>query len=142
MECLIYVLLPFVMGFLPSDYLTMTLDYNYEDSFDDAQRQELRTILLKICNWNEEHLDYMLSVLGYALLGIPQEQKALWFILGQTANNGKSTMFDTLTQILPLYVHTLNSKSLEESYDKKHKWIKATQGKRLLWIDELRKNKL
>jgi len=51
-------------------------------------------------------------------------------------------MFDTLTQILPLYVHTLNSKSLEESYDKKHKWIKATQGKRLLWIDELRKNKL
>ena len=31
---------------------------------------------------------------------------------------------------------------MEESYDKKHKWIKATQGKRLLWIDELRKNKL
>ena len=56
---------------------------------------------------------------------------ALWFILGQTANNGKSTMFDTLTQILPSYIHTLNSKSLEESYDKKHKWIKATQGKRL-----------
>jgi len=38
-------------GILPSDYLTMTLDYNYEDSFDDAQRQELRTILLKICTW-------------------------------------------------------------------------------------------
>merc|ERR1712146_96066 len=132
----------FRQGILPSDYLTMTLDYNYNDSFDDTRRQELHTILLKICNWNEEHLDYMLSVLGYALLGIPREQKALWFILGQTANNGKSTMFDTLTQILPLYVHTLNSKSLEESYDKKHKWIKATQGKRLLWIDELRKNKL
>jgi len=134
--------LAFRKGIIPSDYLTKTLDYPYVKPTDETKRQELYTILLKICNWKEEHLEYMLSVLGYALLGIPQEQKALWFILGQTANNGKSTVFDTLTQLLPLYVHTLNSKSLEESYDKKHKWIKATQGKRLLWIDELRKNKL
>jgi len=54
--------LMYLQGILPTDYLTMTLDYNYNDSFDDTRRQELHTILLKICNWNEEHLDYMQQV--------------------------------------------------------------------------------
>ena len=86
-------------------------------------------------------MDYYLSILAYALLGIPHQEKSIYFLLGQTADNGKSTLFNALTSILPIYVKSLDSRALEDSYEKKHKWIKASQGTRIVWIDELRKNK-
>merc|ERR1712178_662791 len=128
-------------GIRDTDYLTYTLDYDYEPVNDLKKTVQVLHLLKMICNFNEEHMDYYLSILAYALLGIPHKEKSIYFLLGQSADNGKSTLFNVLSSILPIYVKSLDSQAMEESYEKKHKWIKAAQGTRIVWIDELRKNK-
>ena len=67
--------LTFRVGILPSDYLNMTLDYNYEENSYQNNQEKLHTILLKIYNRNEEHLDYMLSVLNYESSALQKNKK-------------------------------------------------------------------
>ena len=115
-------------GIRDTDYLTYTLDYDYEPVNDLKKSVQVMHLLKMICNFNEEHMDYYLSILAYALLGIPHQEKSIYFLLGQSADNGKSTLFNVLSSILPIYVKLLDSQAMEESYEKKHKWIKSRTG--------------
>ena len=105
-------------GIRDTDYLTYTLDYDYEPVNDLKKSLQVMHLLKMICNFNEEHMDYYLSILAYALLGIPHQEKSIYFLLGQSADNGKSTLFNTLTSVLPIYVKSLDSRALEDSYEK------------------------
>ncbi len=128
-------------GIFPNDYITKRLNFNYSETVNFDNRAFIKQQLFKNCNCNWEHLDYYLSVLSYALCGDPRKEKAFYFLVGQIAGNGKSTIMEILTEILPQYVSTCNSKLLEENFDKKHKFIPIFSKYRIVWLEEMSSQK-
>jgi phage/plasmid-associated DNA primase len=97
---------------------------------------------LKICNWNDHHLNYYLSVFGYSLLGDAELEKSMYFLVGQGGNNGKTLILDALANdIMPCYAGKLERMTFEDGYSKAHKHLVGTKGLRIVYIEELRKNK-
>jgi phage/plasmid-associated DNA primase len=124
-----------------SDYITKTINFNYEPA-DATKTDFLKNVVLKkICNWNDEHLNYYLSVMGYALIGHAELEKAMWYMVGAKGNNGKTMFLDVLTTVLGCYVMKGNSQLLEDGNTKLHKHIAMLKGYRLVYLDEFRKGK-
>ena len=127
-------------GIFSSDMITQTIPYNYEKALQD-DITNLRFELLKICNNNETHLDYYLSALGYAMTGDSMKLQEFYYILGQKASNGKSVIFEALTDIMPCYVKRIESNTFEIKKAQLHKEIATWKGIRIGWVNELSKNK-
>ena len=128
-------------GFNDCDYLTRTIDYDYEKSTQE-ERDFMMNVFKKICNWNEDHLNYYLSVFGYSMLGDAELEKSMYFMVGQGGNNGKTLILDALAEdIMPCYVTKLERMTFEDGYSKAHKHLISTKGMRIAYIEELRKNK-
>jgi phage/plasmid-associated DNA primase len=86
------------MDFKPlcqENYLTKTIPYNWELATTE-DIAEVKIILKKITNWNDTHLDYYLSILGYAMTGDSGREQHFWYFRGETAENGKSIIFEIL----------------------------------------------
>lgn len=132
--------LNFKEGLSPSDMLTKTIPYNYEKG-KEADIEKVRFELLKICNYNEEHLEYYLSTLGYAMTGDSIKLQEFYYIIGQKASNGKSVIFEALNDIIPCYSMKIESSSFEVKNSNLHKEIATWKGIRIGWINELTKNK-
>jgi len=132
--------LKFREGLLASDYLTKTIPYNYIKS-TDKDVAHIRKELLKICNNNVAHLEYYLSFLGYAMTGDSMKIQQFWYLRGQTASNGKSVIFDALTQIIPNYVTKLESDLFETDYGSRHKEVAMWRGTRIAWLNEVSSKK-
>jgi hypothetical protein len=92
--------------------------------------------LKKICNYNDTHLDYYLSSLGYAFTGDSSKEQSFWYLRGQTAENGKSIVFETLEKIMPNYVIKANSDILDKGADMR-KEVSTWRGIKLLWLNEV-----
>lgn len=125
----------FRKGLKSNDYITKTLDYNYEQP-DTEEIEFVRENLKKICNYDEEHLNYYLSCLGYAMTGDAEREQLFYYLRGETASNGKSLIFEVLEKIMPVYVR----KTCEDVFDKNadvRKDIDAWSGIKLLWTNEL-----
>jgi hypothetical protein len=128
-------------GILWSDYLTTTINYDYKESNTDY----VKSVLKKILNNNDEHLNYFLSLIGYSLTGDASNQKALYFMIDKLngkGDNGKSFFFELLSELMPNYVYNTSGAFLELKNTKSHKQLAMMKGKRLVWIDEQTKNKL
>ncbi len=123
-----------------NDFVSKTLDYDYEPS-NEEDKKYVRDALYKICNANQEHLDYYLSILGHSITG-RSKVKALYFFFGEKGNNGKTTFLDILGEIFPIYVSKSNRDLVMKKSNDKHKFIASLHGKRIVWIDELTTNKL
>jgi len=127
--------LEFRKGILQEDFITKTIPFNYqkpkEEDIDFVKLQ-----LKKICNWNEAHLDYYLSTLGYAMTGDSNKEQMFYYLRGQTAENGKSLIFESLENIMPNYVSKGTSNILDKGVDLK-KEIPTWKGLLILWINEL-----
>ena len=132
--------LEFRTGLRSSDYLTRTIPYNYEGSKQD-DIEKIKKELLKICNMNETHLEYYLSCIGYALTGDASKIQEFYCLRGQTASNGKSVIFEALTEIMPYYVLKLESSIFETTYGSRHKEVATWKGVRIGWLNELSKKK-
>jgi len=132
--------LEFREGLLPSDMLTQTIPYNYEKA-SKADIDAIRFEILKICNYNETHLDYYLSALGYAMTGDSIKLQEFYYIIGQKASNGKSVIFEALNDIIPCYSKKIESSAFELKNSQLHKEIATWKGIRVGWINELTKNK-
>lgn len=125
----------FKKGFEKSDYITKTIPFDYEKpSSEDVA--VVRKILKKICNYNESHLEYYLSSLGYAFTGDSQREQIFNYFVGQTASNGKSMPFETLEFLMPNYVKKGTPDILDKGADVR-KEIATWRGILLLWINEL-----
>lgn len=136
----------FRAGIRKDDYVSFTLSINYPPDFDNRKMANLRTNLKKILNWNDEHLEYYLGVLGYAFTGDAHLEKSIYYIVdgteGGKGDNGKTFFFDILTHLLPEYVKTSTPSLLEDANTKTHKQLPELNGARIAWLDEGTKKKL
>lgn len=131
----------FRKGINPTDLLTNVLPYNYEKERNKEHEEWLLEEFKKICNYNETHRDYYFSVLGYALCGDAKRYQHVYCLVGQTASNGKSTIFSILTQCFPVYVASCNSDMIDVNFaNKRHKHLVNFKGKRIVWMEEIAAN--
>jgi phage/plasmid-associated DNA primase len=131
----------FTEGIVWYDFVSETIPYDYVPS----EYIELKKILKPILNNNEEHLEYFLSILGYTFIGEADLQKSIYFMIDKTdcgkGDNGKTFFFDILNTLMPNYVYRSKASLLEINNTKVHKQIVMTKGKRLVWLEELPKEK-
>lgn len=132
--------LKFREGIQQSDYITQTIPHDYEEATKE-QIDFVEDIILKICNNNEKHKEYYLACLGFSMLGKPHLQKAIYFLVGQGGDNGKTLILDSLAEIAPCYIKKIERKAFEQNYMKAHKHLKNIRGKRIVYIEELPKGK-
>ena len=131
----------FRLGLFPSDFITKTLPYDYQPP-KDADILLVKGELKKICNYNDTHLNYYLSILGYALTGDAMRQQEFYYLRGQKAGNGKSVIFEALDDILPIYSMKMESDVFNENNSNRHKEIATWAGMRLAWANEIGTKKL
>ena len=124
-------------GIQYDDFITKSIPFDYKES-DHAY---LKTVLKKIMNNNDEHLEYFLGLIGYSFIGEAHLEKNMYFMIDKTeggrGDNGKTFFFDILQDILPNYVYRSNSKMLSLNNTKSHKQITQLKGKRLVFLEEL-----
>lgn len=80
-----------------------------------------------------------MELLGYALTGYASREDVFMMMIGLSAGNGKSTVFEALTEKMSLYCEKLNSKTFEVDNKDMHKMIGAVRGKRIAWVNEVSK---
>lgn len=119
----------------PYDYISKTIPHDWIEP-NKTDIDFVKTTLKKITNWNDSHLEYYLSILGYAMTGDSNKEQNFWFFRGETAENGKSIIFEVLEQIMPNYVEKSNKEFLDKGYDLK-KEVPTWAGKRIIWVNEL-----
>jgi hypothetical protein len=127
--------LEFEHGLKREYFLTKTIPHDYKKP-SDKEIAEVREIIKKICNYNDQHLEYYLSTLGYAFTGDSTREQNFWYLRGQTAQNGKSVIFETLEAIAPNYVLKANSDVLDRGADLR-KEIHTWRGILILWLNEV-----
>ena len=130
----------FRAGIQPTDFLTKTIPFKYEKPTTEDMAH-IKKELKKICNNNEKHLDYYLSVFGYAMTGDASKLQQLWCLRGQKASNGKSVIFEALMKIIPNYIIQMESEIFESNYGSRHKEVSSWGGARIAWLNEMSKKK-
>ena len=126
----------FNRGYSDYDYITKTIPFDYTLPTKE-QTDFVKSVIFKICNCNQSHMDYYLGVLGQALLGDAELEKALYFCVGVGGNNGKTLILEALADIMPNYVSKIERKTFEKGYTKAHKHLAGTKGKRIVYVEEL-----
>lgn len=128
----------FRKGLRYEDYLTYTLPYNYRRATAD-EISDVKKEVMKICANEEWRFKYYMDILGYSMLQLPDKEQAAFFMVGMTAGNGKSTILESLTNMMPNYVVKLNSKTFSKGNPDFKKSINSIKGSRIAWINEVEK---
>ena len=126
----------FYKGYSDYDYLTKTIPFKYNEPTQEHM-DFVKNVIYKICNCNQSHMDYYLGVLGQAMTGDAEMEKALYFCVGVGGNNGKTLILEALADIMPNYVSKIERKTFEKGYTKAHKHLTGTKGKRIVYVEEL-----
>lgn len=128
-------------GIIWSDFITKTIPYDYVPS----DTKYIKEVLKPILNNNDEHLEYYLSIIGYSFIGQPDLEKSIYFMIDKTeggkGDNGKTFFFDILNDLAPNYVYRTKASLLDIKNTKVHKQLAMTKGIRLLWLEELPREK-
>jgi len=124
------------------DYLTKKLNYNYNPNIDKEKKQKLEEELKKIINYDDKHKEYVLSALGQALSG--RSMKHLYYIVGLTGDNGKSTLLELCGEKFDIYVNRVDAGDIETGMSKsdRNKCLAELKGTRIAWVEEISKKKL
>lgn len=125
-----------------SDYITETLNYNYEKCTSDEEIEYVYNNIKKICNNSDIITNYVLDIISYSLLGLPHLEQEFYVFQGTSACNGKTTLLEILTEVFPLYCIKLNNDTFINGFTKSHKYICKIPKKRIVFSEELPKEKL
>lgn len=132
----------FRKGILSTDFITDTIQYDYEPVKDYSF---VKDNLKKILNNNEEHLEYFLGIIGYTFIGNPSLEKSVYFMIDKTeggkGDNGKTFFFDILLNLMPCYVYKTKPSLIEKHNTKIHKQLAKIKGKLLVFMEELPEEK-
>ena len=124
-----------------NDYLTELIDKNYETSTYE-EKKWVEDVIEQICNSDKEQAEYYKSVLGFALLGTPHKEKSIFGIVGEKANNGKTTPLASLEKIAPCYVRKMSNEALMKNSTKAHKHLVCFEKARLVYCEEIPNKKI
>jgi phage/plasmid-associated DNA primase len=127
-------------GLKYEDNLSYTLPYKYRKA-TSADKEKVRSEVMKICAGEVWRFNYYMEILGYSLLGKPDKEQVAFFMVGMTAGNGKSTLLEALTEMMPGYVVNLNSKTFSLGNNDFKKSINSIKGARIAWVNEVEKKK-
>ena len=134
----------FRRGIIPDDYISKTIPHKYE-KYDAKKYAFVKSKIKEIMNNDEEHMEYFLTLIGYTFIGMPHLEKALYFCVDKTDNangdNGKSLLFEALTELMPCYCYKSKKTFLEEKNTKVHKQLAEMKGFLMVWLDEFSKNR-
>jgi len=130
----------FCAGLKYEHFITYTLPYNYRKP-TEKDKEYVKTKVKQICANEEWRYDYYMEILGYSMLGMPDKEQVAFFMVGETAGNGKSTLLEALTEMMPNLVVKLNSKTFSEGNNDAKKSISSIRGARVAWINEVEKKK-
>ena len=108
---------------LKSEYISKTLPFDYNHEINKENREWVLKELLKICNMNEKHLEYYLSILAFCLCGVPHMEQEIYCLIGQGASNGKTIALEALMDIFEIYITKGDTKIFESDCAKKHKYL-------------------
>ena len=132
----------FYEGHFEEDLISKTLDYDYiVENIDGDVRVTMKGHILRICNDNQDDMDYIMSYIGFALCAVPHEHQQFRYHIGK-GGNGKSELMKWLRSVVPIYINDVNSNTIDSNFKNPHKFIKNFQGARLSLIEELPKAKL
>ena len=120
----------------PDDFITRTLPFEYRKG-DNVRKAYVRECLKKICNYNEKHLNYYLSMLGASMTGDADKMQEFYYLRGQKACNGKSVIFEILSEIMPCYVRKMGRDVFDSKNTTLHKEIAIWRGMRIGWANEI-----
>jgi len=132
-----------------TDYISKTLNFDYENYDDyskskkddfDKNKQFILEELKKVCNYDNDHLNYTMTLIGYMMCGDPTKHQIFSFMLGQ-GGNGKTFLINLLHKIMGCYIEDCDSKVLEEGFEKQHKFYGKFGLNRIVYFNEMRKNK-
>lgn len=132
--------LTFRAGLKQDDYLTKTVQHDWREP-TEAETTYVRESLKKICNYNDTHLAYYLSSIGYAMTGDSKREQLFWFLRGLTSQNGKSVIFEALEQIMPMYICKASPDTLDKGVDLKKEAASWSNSLRILWLNEITSKK-
>jgi phage/plasmid-associated DNA primase len=118
----------------------MIIDWDYTETRNKEDYDFVMEKFLQIHNNSEEQRKYVLKCYGYALSGCRKENLFMNF-KGVRTGNGKSTISDTLNLICPNLVGVMPQMVLEKNFNKRHKYLIDTLGKRIITFEELPKDK-
>lgn len=118
------------------DYVTKFLEYDYNNS-TDFEINEVKELIKRISNDDDETLEFNLNWLGYCITGERTMQKFL-IVVGHSSSNGKSTLAELFQTSLPIYTYKLLPETFCKSYAKTHKQISEIKRPvRFVYIEEL-----
>ena len=122
------------------DYMTLSLSWDYiedKNQLDPTIIDAVNSMFHKM-ELNEDVNKFIKSWLFYCLTGSTEEQIFL-FQLGETASNGKSTLFSIMSKCFEFYTFKLDSKVFDLNYAQAHKQFAILIDKpvRFAYIEEL-----
>lgn len=131
----------FRKGLRYDDMLSFKLQYKYRET-TSVDKERAKNIIMKICSNQEWRYEYYIKSLGYALTGNASAEQVAFFLIGRTAQNGKSTPLEILTKMLPCYVRKMNPETFADGNKDFHKNIKHIIGARIAWFNEIGKRRI
>jgi predicted ATPase len=69
-----------------------------------------------------------------------EKEKEIYFIIGQGANNGKTTLLEAMKDAMPSVVGSMNNQVLLANYQKSHKFLPMLE-KKLYMLKNYKKEK-
>ena len=122
------------------DYMTLSLSWDYiedKNHIDPTIIDDVNSMFHKM-ELNEDVNKFIKSWLFYCLTGSTEEQIFL-FQLGESAANGKSTLFSIMSKCFEFYTFKLDSKVFDLNYAQAHKQFAILIDKpvRFAYIEEL-----
>ena len=123
------------------DFVTEYLDYDFKLKSDKGIKKYIKEILLQICNNDKDDYEFIMSYLGYCITSETKEQTYL-NVVGPSASNGKSTLIKMMESVFSIYTFKSDRRTFSETFGKQHKYFASMKNKRIVYIEELDKNKI
>jgi len=125
-----------------TDYVSKCLSYDYIEDKSKFEKEinHINELFKRVCNNSDEMYEFKKLCLAYFLTGETKENK--FIIESGLGGNGKSFMIEAFETVFDIYVKKLGNKTFCSNYQKSHKQLIDTLGKRLTYIEEVCVDKL